>query len=225
MLIATEEKKMKLLSSFGPNPRVVRMFMLEKGIDMPQEELDLMAAENRAEAYVKKNPGGQMPALELDDGTIIAETVAICEYLEEKHPAPALFGTTAEERANTRQWVRRVELNITEHMYNGFRYAEGIDLFRDRLFVIPEAADGLKAKAKDARKWMDGLIAGRDFIAGDNLSMADLILYGCLDFAKDVGQPLDTDLDNIAAWFARMDARPSATASLHPGAGELNMRG
>ncbi|HJN03781.1 MAG TPA: glutathione binding-like protein, partial [Alphaproteobacteria bacterium] len=125
----------------------------------------------------------------------------------------------------TRQWMRRVELNITENMYNAFRYAEGIDMFRDRLFCIPEAADGLKAKAAGSRKWLDGLIAGRDFVAGDKLTMADVILYCCLDFAKDVGQPLDTDLENLSAWFARMDGRPSASASLHPAAGEVKMRG
>ena len=216
---------MKLLNSFGPNPRAVRMFMIEKGIEMPTEELDLLGGDNRAEAYVKKNPGGQMPSLELDDGTVFGETVAVCEYLEEKHPDPALIGSTAEERANTRQWMRRVELNITENMYNGFRYAEGIDIFRDRLYCIPEAAEGLKAKAADSRKWLDSLIAGRDFIASDKMTMADIILYCCVDFAKDVGQPLDEDHDNLSTWFARIDSRPSATASLHPGAGEVKMRG
>ena len=216
---------MKLLNSFGPNPRAIRMYLIEKGIELPTEELDLLAGDNRAEAYVKKNPGGQMPSLELDDGTVFGETVAVAEYLEEKNPEPALIGATAEERANTRQWMRRVELNITENMYNGFRYAEGLDLFRDRLFCIPEAADGLKAKAADARKWLDNLIAGRDFIAGDKFTMADIILYCCMDFAKDVGQPLDADLKNLSAWFARIEGRPSATASLHPGAAEVKMRG
>jgi glutathione S-transferase len=216
---------MKLLNSFGPNPRAVRMFMIEKGIEMPMEELDLLGGDNRAAAYVKKNPGGQMPSLELDDGTVFGETVAVCEYLEEKHPNPALIGSTAEERANTRQWIRRVELNITENMYNGFRYAEGIDIFRDRLYCIPEAADGLKAKAADSRKWLDNLIAGRDFIAGDKMTMADIILYCCMDFAKDVGQPLDGDLDNLSAWFARINGRPSAAASLHPGSAEVKMAG
>ena len=131
---------MKLLNSFGPNPRAVRMFVLEKGMDLPTEDLDLLAGENRAEPYLKKNPGGQMPALELDDGTIIAETVVICEYLEELQPEPVLIGADALARSNTRMWLRRVELNITEHMYNGFRYAEGIDIFRDRMVCIPEAA-------------------------------------------------------------------------------------
>lgn len=90
-----------------------------------------MAADNRKPPYLDKNPGGQMPALELDNGSTLGETVAICEYLEEKHPTPALVGTTAEERAETRMWQRRIELNITEHLYNGFRYAEGLLLFKE----------------------------------------------------------------------------------------------
>jgi glutathione S-transferase len=216
---------MKLLNSFGPNPRAVRMAMIEKGIEMPTEEHDLMAAENRGEAYTKKNPGGQMPSLELDDGTVIAETTAICEYLDEIHPDKPLIGVNPLERANTRQWIRRVELAVTEHMYNGFRYSDGIDLFRERLYCIPEAADGLKAKARDAREWMDNLIAGRHYIAGDKLTFADIVLYCCMDFCKDVGQPLDSDLPNLDAWFKRMDSLPSATASLHPGASEVQMRG
>ena len=216
---------MKLLNSFGPNPRAIRMAMIEKGLEMPTEELDLMGGDNRAEAYTKKNPGGQMPSLELDDGTVIAETTAICEYLDEIHPAKPLIGADPVERANTRQWIRRVELAITENMYNGFRYAEGLEMFRDRLYCIPEAADGLKAKAKDARKWMDSLISGRDFIVGHKLTFADIVLYCCMDFAKDVGQPLDDDLPNLGAWFKRMDSRPSATASLHPSGGQVNMRG
>lgn len=216
---------MKLLNSFGPNPRAIRMAMIEKGVEMPAEELDLLGGDNRAAAYVEKNPGGQMPSLELDDGTVIAETTTICEYLDEIHPANPLIGATPVERANTRQWIRRVELEITENMYNGFRYSQGLDMFRDRVHCIPEAADGLKAKAKRARKWMDNLIAGREFIAGDKLSFADIVLYCCMDFAKDVGQPLEDDTPNIAAWFKRMDSRPSATASLHPGAAQAKMRG
>lgn len=216
---------MKLLNSFGPNPRAVRMFMNEKGIEMPFEDLDLLGGDNRAAAYLAKNPGGQMPSLELDDGSVFGETTAICEYLEEKHPTPVLIGSNAEERANTRQWIRRVELNITEHLYNGFRYSDGIEIFRDRVYCIPEGADGLKAKAQDSCKWLDGLIAGRDFIAGDQFSLPDIILYCCMDFVKDVGQPRDEGLKNLSAWFERVDARASATASIFPGSEAMNMRG
>jgi len=216
---------MKLLNSFGPNPRLVRMFAAEKGLTLPAEDLDLLAGANRQAPYLSKNPGGQMPALELDDGTVIAETVVICEYLEEQQPMPVLIGASAVERANTRMWVRRVELNITEHMYNGFRFAEGIEIFRNRMVCIPEAAAGLKAKAKAGREWLDGLIGGRDFIAGPKFTLADVVLFCCMDFCKDVGQPVESELKNLSAWYARVAARPSAKASLHPAAPQLKMAG
>jgi glutathione S-transferase len=216
---------MKLIDSFGPNPRVVRMFLAEKGLTLPREEVDLLGGENRQEGYLKRNPGGQLPALELDDGTVIAETAVICEYLEDKHPTPVLIGRTSEERAVARTWQRRVELNITEHMYNGFRYAEGIEIFRNRLYCIPEAAPGLKAKAQDWLAKLDALIAGRDFICGNELRFVDITLYCCLDFVRGVGQPLNPELKNIGAWFARMDARPSATSSLHPASAQVKMKG
>ena len=99
-----------------------------------------------------------MPALELDDGTIIAETVAIFEHLEEKNPSQALVGSTAEERAETRMWQRRIELGITENLCNGFRYSQGLDLFKERTRCLPEAADGLKARAQDGLEWLDALL-------------------------------------------------------------------
>jgi len=216
---------MKLLNSFGPNPRMVRMFMNEKGIDLDRVEHDLMAAENRKPPYTDKNPGGQMPALELDDGTVLAETVVICDYLEELHPTPALIGSTAEERAEARMWCRRIEQKITENMYAGFRFAEGLGLFKDRMRCIPEAADGLKASAQDGLAWLDGLMKGKQFLCGDRLTVGDLVLYCCIDFAAGVGQKIEPSLANASAWFARMDARPSAKASLHPAAGQVGMKG
>ncbi len=216
---------MKVYDSFGPNPRALRMFLLEKNVTLPSAPVDLLAGENRAEPYTAKNPGGQLPALELDDGRVIGETVAIFEYLEEKHPKPALVGSTPEERAEARMWQRRIELNITEHLYNGFRYAEGIELFRSRMRVLPEAADGLKAIVRDKLEWLDTLLAGKRFIAGDRFTIADLILYCALDFGASVGQPPDPKLPNLHAWLARVAARPSAEGSLHPMAGAIGMRG
>jgi glutathione S-transferase len=215
---------MKLLNSLGPNPRMVRMFMAEKGIELPKVEHDILGAENRRKPYTDKNPGGQMPALELDDGRVLAETVAICEYLEELNPEPALIGRTAEERAEARMWARRVELNITEHIYNGFRYSVGLERFKDRMRCIPEAAEGLKAKAQDWLALLDPLMAGKQYICGPRLTIADLILYCCLDFGAGVGQPINTGLKNINAWFGRVNSRPSAAASLHPAAVQAGMR-
>src|ERR1700674_952390 len=173
---------MLLYNGFGPNPRALRMFLAEKAITIPSKDVDLMKAENRKPPYTDHNPAGQLPALELDDGTCIGETVAIFEYLEEKHPHPPLIGTTAQERAETRQWQRRVELGITEHLYNGFRYAEGIEVFKPRMRVLPEAAPGLKAIVQDKLKWLDGLMGGKPFVAGSRFTIADIILYCALDF-------------------------------------------
>ena len=143
---------------------------------------------------------------------MIAETVAICEYLEEIHPTPALIGSTPEDRAETRMWQRRVELGITEHLYNGFRFAEGIELFRSRMRVLPEASDGLKAIVRDKLGWLDGLLAGKQYLAGDRFTLADIILFSALDFGRTVGQPFDTGLGNVARWFNRVAAPPSPKA-------------
>ena len=217
---------MRHYDAFGPNPRALRMFLLEKGLTLPSAPpVDILSGENRRPPYTDRNPGGQVPALELDDGRLLAETVAIFEYLEEKHPTPALIGTTAEERAETRMWTRRIELNITEHLYNGFRYSEGLELFRSRMRVLPEAADGLKAIVRDKIAWLDGLLPGRPYVAGQRFTIADIVLYAALDFGGSVGQPRDPGLAQVGAWFARVAARPSASASLHPLSEGLEMRG
>ena len=204
---------MKFYNSIGPNPRVVKMFMQEKGVTLPFVEVDLMAGENRQEPYLAKNPAGQSPALELDDGTVLAEITAICEYLDEKFPGGSLIGTTPEERAETRMWTRRVDLNICEPMANGFRFAEGLPLFQNRMRCLPEAAAGLKAIAQDKLAWLDKLMNGRDFLAGKRLTMADILLFGFLDFGASVGQPINPELKNVSAWFERMKAGPSGAAS------------
>lgn len=216
---------MKVYDSFGPNPRALRMFLHEKDVDLPKVTIDLLAAENRQAPYTDKNPGGQVPALELDDGRILGETVAIFEYLEEKYPNPPLVGRTPEERAETRMWQRRIELKITEHLYNGFRFAEGLELFRPRMRCIPEASEGLKATARDNLAWLDPLLHGKPWIVGDRFTMADVILFCALDFGASVGQPLDGALRNVVSWKERVAARPSAAASLHPMSAAIGMNG
>jgi glutathione S-transferase len=204
---------MKLYNSGGPNPRMVRMFMAEKGIEIPKVDVDLRGGENRREAYLKVNPAGQTPALELDDGTVLAEITAICEYLDElKKDTPSLIGETAEERAKTRMWTRRIDLNIAEPALNGFRFAEGLKMFESRVRCIPQAADDLKATARDKLAWLDKQVGSGPYIAGKKLSMADILLFAMLDFLKGVGQGLDPANKNLTAWFERMKARPSAAA-------------
>jgi len=204
---------MKFYNSVGPNPRVVKLFMAEKGIEIPRVDVNLMAGENRQDAYKAKNPAGQLPALELDDGVVLAEILPICEYLEEIHPSPPLVGTNAEERAVTRMWTRRIDLNICEPMANGFRFSQGLQLFQNRVHCIPQAADDLKAIARERLAWLDGLIAGRQFLAGDKFTLADILLFAFVEFGAQVGQPPNPDNKNLAAWQARVAARPSVATN------------
>jgi glutathione S-transferase len=203
----------KFYDSLGPNPKLVRMFAAEKGFSFPQvEKVDIMAGANRQEPYLSKNPSGQMPALELDDGRVIAETVAICEYLEEQKPKPALIGENAADRAEARMWTRRVEWKIVQPLADGFRFAEGLPLFKSRMRTIPEAAEGLKATARDGLAWLDAQMAGRDTIVPKRFTLADIVLYAFLEFGASVGQPIDPALKSLSAWFEKLKARPSAKA-------------
>ncbi|NOG69551.1 glutathione S-transferase family protein [Roseicella sp. DB1501] len=203
---------MHLYDSIGPNPRVVRMFMAERGIEIPRTTVDLLGGENRRGPYLAKNPSGQLPCLELDDGTVLAEVTAICEYLDETAPGTSLIGATPEQRAETRMWVRRIDLNILEPMGNGFRYSDGLKMFQSRIRCIPQAAEDLKLLAQEKLAWLDRLIEGRRFICGERLTLADILLFCFLDFGKKVGQPPDPALKSVAAHFDRMQARPSAAA-------------
>lgn len=203
---------MKLYNSVGPNPKMVRMFMKERGIELPLVEIDLRGGENRREAYLAKNPAGQTPALELGNGTYLTEITAICEYLDEVNGQSSLIGKTPEERAETRMWMRRIDLNILEPATNGFRFAEGLKMFEPRMRCLPDAAAGLKLIAHDKLTWLNGLMAGRTFIAGERFSLADILLFSFLEFLAKVKQPLDPAWTNLAAWYARVEARPSANA-------------
>ncbi len=203
---------MKLINSIGPNPQVVRTFAAEKGINLQTESIDIMKGENRQAAYLKKNPAGGSPCLELDNGMYLSEITAICEYLEDKFPAKPLIGSTPEERAETRMWTRRIDLNICEPLANGFRYSEGLPMFKTRMTTLPEAAEGLKRIAQEKITWVDGLIAGREFVCGNRLTLADILLFAFLSFGTQVGQPLNEKNKNIKAWYDRMASRPSVKA-------------
>ena len=203
---------MKLYDSIGPNPRIVRMFMAEKGIDMPRQAVDLRKGENREAEHLKRNPHGQMPALELDDGSYLSEVTAICEYLEEKHPAPPMIGSTPEQRAECRMWTRRVDLNIAEPLANGYRFGEALKFFQKRIPVAPEASGGLKMIAANRLQWLNGQIAGKQFICGQRFTLADILLYCWLDFGATAGQALDPANTNLVAWFARVAERESVGA-------------
>ena len=186
--------------------------MAERGIEVELVEVDLMAAENRQSDYLKLNPAGQLPALELDDGSILSEITVICEYLDDKAGNSSLIGTSAEERGETRMWSRRIDLGILENLANGFRFAEGAALFKDRMRLIPHAADDLKTLAQEKTTWLDAQMDGKEYICGDRFSLADILLFVFLEFGVSVGQPLNPENKNIMAWYERVAARPSASA-------------
>ncbi|MGH8279417.1 MAG: glutathione S-transferase family protein [Gammaproteobacteria bacterium] len=193
----------------SPAPRCLRMFLLEKRLTLPARTVDVMTGENREAGYLGVNPAGQAPALRLDDGRTLAEGAAIAEYLEELYPEPSLIGRTPEERAETRQWWWRIELNITEFIHNAYHYAEGLERFKTRIPVAPEAANGLKHVAQDRLRWLDGMFGAGPYLCGARFTAADI----WLDFGLAVNQPFDRKLPKIGPWFTRVAARPSAAQS------------
>jgi glutathione S-transferase len=204
---------MKLYDSIGPNPKMVRMFAAEKGYAFASvEKIDIMKGENRQGPYLAKNPAGGMPSVETDGGKVIAETIAICELIEELKPQPALIGTSPEQRAETRMWVRRVEWKIIQPMTDGFRFAEGLPLFKTRMYTAPEAAPSLKAIAQEGYKWLDAQLAGRDTVVPGRFSLADVALFALAEFGASVGQTIPAECKNVARWFEATKARPSAKA-------------
>ncbi len=204
---------MLLYDATSPAPRCLRMFLLEKQLRLPAARVDVFAGENRLPPFLAINPAGQTPALRFDDGSTLSEAVAIAEYLEELHPLPALIGSTPEQRAQTRQWWRRVELNITEFIHNAYHYAEGAPRFESRIPLLPEAAGGLKRVAQDRLRWLDGMFGAGPYLCGERFSAADIWLYVWLDFALAVDQPFERTLPHIGPWFERIDERPSAAGS------------
>ena len=207
---------MKLYQSLGPNPRVVLMYLAETNVQVDRRFVDIMAAENRQPDFCAKSPLGHTPVLELEDGSCIAESVAICEYLDETLGRNALLGATPEERAQTRMLVRIVDQLVVVPMTAGFRGAEGLPMFQSRLLCLPDAAADLKRLAADGLAQVDRILGAGQWLAGDRFSLADILLYSFVEFGAMVGQPLDPALTNLAAWRGRVAARPSAAASANP---------
>ena len=207
---------MKFYSSRGPNPRLVRMFMMERGIELPTVEVDIVAGENVSEDYKALNPSAQTPCLQLDDGSVLAEVTTICGYLDEISPGLSLIGETPQERAETRMWNRRIDVRILEPMTLAFRSAEGLPMFESRCRLIPHAADDLKAIVQENWAWLESLMAGKDYVCGDRFTLADVQLFCFAEFGGMIGQGIPADLPNLQGWFARIAARPSAAASRHP---------
>ena len=207
---------MRLFDSIGPNPRVVRMAAAEKGLVIDRVTIDIMAGENRQSDYSARVPTGGTPALELDDGQIISEILAIAEYFEDIQPAPPIIGSTPAQRAESRMWTRRIDLGYCEPMANGFRATQGRPMFKSRMTVVSEdAAAQLKAIAAEKLLWLDGLMVARDsgdFICGNRFTLADMLLFGFVEFGDQVGQPMPAAARWLPAWRERVAARPSAAA-------------
>ena len=206
---------MKLYNSLGPNPHTVRMFALEKGIDLPLQELDIMGGEHRRPPYSEFNPMMQTPALETDDGQVISEITPICEYLEELFPDPPLIGATPGERAETRMWCRRIDLNILEGRSRAGRATFGREFYIDKIKLLSvSAAIELQAIVEDRVLWLDGLMAGKTWICGERYTLADIMFYCFMAFrAPKGGSNLPADCKNLPAWSDRVKARPAAQAT------------
>ncbi len=215
---------MLLYDAARPNPRAVRMFLIEKRICIARQDIDVDGGENRRSPYIDRNPAGQVPALQLDDGTCLAETAAIFQFLEETYPDIPLIGRSPTERAETRMWQRRIELGITEHLYAAFHYGKASEMYRTRMRILPGSVPGLIDLVQDGLEWVDRQIATRSYIVPGRFTIVDIILYCALDFGSRVGQEIGPDHVNVRSWFDLIATRPSATASLHPKAERSGMR-
>lgn len=194
----------------APNPRRVRIFLAEKGVDLPETTVDMRKREHKSPEFRAKNSMGQLPTLELDDGTCISETVAICRYFEETHPEPPMFGRTAVEKALVEQWIRRVEFAVMMPVGNFWRHAHPFTAAL--LTQYKDFGEANRETYRGAQKYIDRELAGREFLVGDSYSMADICLLSTVDFADWIGLPVEDEFQNLKAWRERVSARPSAKA-------------
>ena len=194
----------------APNPRRVRVFLAEKGISVPLEEVDIFKGVNRQPEFLKKNSLGGIPVLELDDGRYLAESVAICRYFELLHPEPALFGKGAFEQASVEMWNRRIELALFVPV--GMVWGHSHELTRARIKQIPEMGEQSRKVVEQRYQWLDRELEGKEFIAGDKYSIADISAMVVIDFAKFNNISIQPEQKNLARWHQSVSSRPSATA-------------
>jgi glutathione S-transferase len=194
----------------APNPRRVRIFLAEKGVELPEIHLNLLKAEHKSPEHRARNPLGQVPSLELDDGTVISETVSICRYLDAEHPEPPMFGTTAKEAALVDMWIRRVEFVLMQPVGNYWRHAH--PRTAALLTQFKDFGQSNVERYADAQRWFDRQLEAGDFIAGETFGMADICALTTVDFATWIGLPIDPANERLVAWRERVAARPSAAA-------------
>jgi len=195
----------------APNPRRVRMFLAEKGLTVPITELSIIKGEHKSPVFTAKYPQGQLPVLELDDGRVIGESIAICRYFEALHPEPSLFGSDALSIAEIDMWIRRVEFTLMHPIGQIWMHTHP---FTARV-VVPqytEFGESNRPKALAAMKRTNEALQVTEFIAGDIYSMADIVLLTTIDFATFIGVAMPDDLSALRSWHDRVSARPSAAA-------------
>jgi glutathione S-transferase len=194
----------------APNPRRVRIFAAEKRIDLPSQQVSIPQREQKAPEFVAKNPRGQTPILELDDGTVIAESVAIMRYLDALNPEPPLFGGTPLEIAEIEMWNRRVEmilmLPVGAVWVHTHRFTAALPGRNT------EWGEANRPRVEEAMRFFDSSLDGREFLAGSAFSAADILLLTTLDFALFVGLEIPEDCASVREWHARVSVRPSASA-------------
>lgn len=195
----------------APNPRRVRIFLAEKGIEVPTKQLSIIKGEHKAPDFTAKYPPGQLPILELDNGEVIGESIAICRYFEALQPEPPLFGTEPQSIAAIDMWIRRVEFTLMNPVGQIWMHTHP---FTARV-VVPQYTDfgeSNRPKAVSAMARIDEVLQQRSHLAGEDFSMADIILLTTIDFAAFIGVPVPEDLGALLDWHARVSARPSASA-------------
>jgi glutathione S-transferase len=202
---------MKILQTkTAPNPRRVRIFLAEKGIEVPFEELDIIKGLKTPE-FTQLNPFQRVPVLVLDDGTAISETMAICRYFEETKPEPALFGKGAKQRAVVEMWNRRVELGLLACIAQAFRHLHPAAAQLE-VPQVPAWGEANKPKAQEVMQIIDRELGKRRFIAGEDYSVADITALVAMDFSKPARVERPAGLDNLARWHQEVSGRPSAKA-------------
>jgi len=194
----------------APNPRRARIFMAEKGVTIPTVQIDIGKLENRSPEFLAINPLGLVPVLELDNGSYIAESLAICRYLEALHPEPALFGFTPDDTAQVEMWVHRVEFNLVQNVFSCFQNTH--DYMKDRMTQIPAYGELCRERALEFCALLNEQLGGGQYLAGDNYSMADISAQMALDFGKVVKIRPDESHTHLLRWQEDVAARPSAKA-------------
>jgi len=197
-------------SAMAPNPRRVRIFLAEKGISVPVEQVDIGKADNRKPPFLAKNPLGGLPVLELDDGRPLCESVAICRYFEELQPKPPLMGVDAADKAFVEMWQRRMELEVFQRATATFQNTH--DFFKGRIPQVPEYGEVQRKTALARLAWLDGELSGREFIAGSRYTIADITALCGIDFGRVSGIRIDPAWKNLQRWHEAVSARPSAKA-------------